>query len=279
VLAPSGDSEVSAAQGLRLPARRYRLMGAPIDAMTRAGFLDAIGDATAARCPLLILNHNMHGLALAQRDPEFAAYFEKADLVYIDGMVVVGLARLARLPVRRADRLAVLDWIWPFFDRADRLGWKVVHLGSTEPVLERAVERIRTRAPGLRFTAIPGFFDQRPGSEGNEQMLSRLRAERPDVLLVGLGMPRQELWLSANQAQLPRCVVITVGGIIGFIGGDRPTAPRWMGSLGIEWVFRLATEPRRLWHRYLVEPVVLIRPMLRQVLGRDRRKPRGRHPG
>jgi len=277
--ARSGDPDVSPVRGLNASARRYRLVGAPIDAMTRAGFLDAIEAAVAERRPLLILNHNVNGLALAQRDPQFGAFFEDADLVYIDGMVVVGLARLAGLPVRREDRLAVLDWIWPFFDRAERLGWHVVHLGSTEPVLERAGESIRARAPGLRFTAIPGFFDQRPGSEGNESMLSRLRDEQPDVLLVGLGMPRQELWLSANRDRLPRCVVITVGGIIGFIGGDRPTAPRWMGSLGIEWVFRLATEPRRLWHRYLVEPVVLIRPMLRQLLGPDRGSTGGRGPG
>ncbi len=80
-----------------------------------------------------------------------------------------------------------------------------------------------------------------------------------------MGMPRQEAWVLANLDDLPPTVVITVGGIFGYLADDRPTAPRWMGTLGVEWLFRLVTEPRRLWRRYLVEPLVLIRPILRAV--------------
>jgi len=102
----------------------------------------------------------------------------------------------------------------------------------------------------------------------NHAVLERLRELRPDVLLVGMGMPRQEHWLHNHLGQMPRCVVVTVGGILSFLGEDRPTPPRWLGRLGFEWVFRLATEPRRLWRRYLLEPLVLVPVFMRAIAAR-----------
>jgi N-acetylglucosaminyldiphosphoundecaprenol N-acetyl-beta-D-mannosaminyltransferase len=238
-----------------------------------AGFLDVIEDAVDAGEPLLVLNHNVNSLALMQRDADYAAVYGAADLIFIDGAPVIALGRALGLPLRVEHRLAVLDWIWPFFDRAQRLGWHVVHLGSSDDVLRRAEAEIAARAPALAFTAIPGYFDQRAGSPGNDAVLDRLNDEAPDVLLVGMGMPRQELWIRANRDRLPPCVTITVGGIIGFIGGDRPTPPRWIGPLGMEWLFRLVTEPRRLWRRYLVEPLILVPVIASAMYARLRGRP------
>jgi N-acetylglucosaminyldiphosphoundecaprenol N-acetyl-beta-D-mannosaminyltransferase len=242
---------------------RVSLLNTWVDALDQPTFLGTIADAVTNHRPLLITNHNVNSLALAQRDRQFVDFVNRGDLVFIDGMPLVYLARLLGHPLRASDRQAVLDWIWPLLELAQAEHWRVVHLGSHEGVLEPALQAIQLRVPGVDVRAISGFFDHSPGSPGSRTVIADLWKLEPDVLLVGFGMPLQERWLDHHLAALPDTVVITVGGIIGFLGGERPSAPRWLGSLGLEWMFRLATEPRRLWRRYLVEPVVLVRPILR----------------
>jgi N-acetylglucosaminyldiphosphoundecaprenol N-acetyl-beta-D-mannosaminyltransferase len=250
---------------------RYRLLGSAIDALVQDQFIDLVASAADEKRFLLVLNHNLHSLALGQKDPELFEFFEQADLIFIDGQPVVTVARAMGYPITTANRLAVLDWFWPLLARAAAGGWRVVHIGSHQEVIDQARRRIEAVQPGVDFVAIPGYFDKRPGSVGSDSVIETLDALAPNLILLGMGMPIQEQWLEAVQPSLPRCPVITVGGILGFVGGERPIAPRWMGPAGVEWLFRLVTEPRRLWHRYLVEPWVLARPAAREVLSRRSR--------
>lgn len=250
------------------PPPRYHFLGSAVDAIDRAGFLAAIRDAAAEHRRLKVLNHNMHSLALCQTDERFRRHFDDADLIFVDGAPVVALARLLGQPITFQHRHAVLDWFWPLLDLAAEERLRVLHVGSHDVVIERARDRIEARQPKVDFVTLPGFFDQRPGSAGSDRMLSDILALAPDVILLGLGMPRQEHWLAAVYEQLPACPVVTVGGILGFVGDERPPAPRWMGRFGVEWMWRLATEPSRLWRRYLLEPWVLVRPFGRELAER-----------
>jgi len=251
------------------PIDRFKLLGTVIDALTLDVFLDALGEAVSARKQLTVFNHNVHSLALFQRDEGLRQAFEGADLVFVDGAPVVALARLLGHRVSLQHRLAVLDWFWPLLRRAAAEGWRIVHIGSVPPVIDVALQQVKSVVPSVDFVAYPGFFDKQPGSPGTDEMLARIRSDSPDVILVGFGMPLQEHWINAVKSSLPPCPVITVGGILGFIGGERPPAPRWMGRVGLEWLFRLVTEPKRLWHRYLIEPWVLVRPLARELRSRQ----------
>lgn len=95
-----------------------------------------------------------------------------------------------------------------------------------------------------------------------------ISAARPDVLLVGMGMPRQERWVARFRDRLPPCVILTVGAAFDYEAGVTPTPPRWSGRLGVEWLFRFAAEPRRLFFRYFIEPWSLIGPALADLAGR-----------
>lgn len=252
---------------------RFRLLDTWVDGLTTASFLASIGSAVEQDRSMLIANHNVNSLALLQRDTAFRRFYEQADLVFVDGLPVVGIARMLGERVSRHHRIAVLDWLWPLCALAEENGWRIVHLGGTPDVLEQAEAEIRRRHPRLAFASIHGYFDvQDPAA--NEAVLDAVGGLRPTVLLVGMGMPRQEHWLAQNANKLPSCVTITVGGILSYLSDDRPTPPRWLGRWGVEWVFRLATEPRRLWRRYLVEPLVLVSPVLSALRGR--RRPRER---
>ena len=248
------------------------MLGSWVETFTLASFLECTTAAVASKRRVLVGNHNINSLAVLHRgEPGFASFYAQMDHCFVDGMGVVLLAKLEGRSISAANRLAVLDWIWPLLKEAESRGWHVVHLGSSDLVAARAARAIRAACPQVRFTSISGFFDASPDSADNEAVLKRITELKPDLLLIGMGMPRQENWIVENLQRLPECPVITVGGIVGFLGDERPTAPRIFGRLGVEWLFRLASEPRRLWRRYLLEPIVLAQPVLSALRSRVRR--------
>jgi N-acetylglucosaminyldiphosphoundecaprenol N-acetyl-beta-D-mannosaminyltransferase len=99
-----------------------------------------------------------------------------------------------------------------------------------------------------------GYFDANPESQENERVLNAIEAYKPHILMVGMGMPRQEYWIQQNLKRLCANVILPAGAAIDYVAGAVPTPPRWAGRLGLEWAFRLTAEPQRLWRRYLVEP-------------------------
>jgi N-acetylglucosaminyldiphosphoundecaprenol N-acetyl-beta-D-mannosaminyltransferase len=112
-----------------------------------------------------------------------------------------------------------------------------------------------------------GYFD--PGGEENERVLRAIEAFAPDVLLVGMGMPRQEHWIMDNLDRLGSTVLLPCGASIDYVAGEIPTPPRWAGRWGLEWLYRLLAEPGRLWKRYLIEPWFLGYLLVTQWLGRS----------
>ena len=235
--------------------RRIRLLGGDVDVMTRDDLLDFIARRVADGRPAVVANHNLHSLHLWRRTPEMAALYARADRIEIDSTPLVAWGRLMGEAVSRDNRLTYLDWREAFWSRAAREGWRVFHLGCAPGVGDAAVGAIQARHPGVSLTSRHGFFDVE-GAE-NETVLAQIAEAAPDILLVGMGMPRQEAWIEANRARLPPCVVMPVGGALAYEAGATATPPRWTGRLGLEWLWRFGTEPGRLFHRYFVEPWAL----------------------
>lgn len=123
---------------------------------------------------------------------------------------------------------------------------------------EAARQRLAAAHPGCQIGVHHGYFDPDPASAENQAVLAAILDFGPDILLVGMGMPRQEAWILANRHAVPRGVMFSVGAAFDYEAGAQTAAPRWMGRLGLEWLFRLASQPRRLAFRYLVEPWFLL---------------------
>ena len=121
---------------------------------------------------------------------------------------------------------------------------------------------------------LSGYFDATPGSLGNTAVLAAIKDFAPHVLFVGMGMPRQELWIADNLASLPLVPILPVGAAFDYEAGVQKAAPRWMGRLGVEWLFRLFADPKRLFARYCIEPWFLIGPALGDVRAAMRRRKR-----
>jgi len=176
-------------------------------------------------------------------------------------MPIVGLCRLAGVPARRDHRVTVLDVIWPLLHLAATLRWRVFWIGGTATVQRLGLAAVRSRVPGLEVDGVCGYFD--PGDEAGADVARRLAEYRPHVVLVGMGMGRQERWILSHRHTVAPACFFTVGACLEYVAGTTPTPPRWMGRLGIEWLFRFAADPARFWRRYLVEPWLVAGMILR----------------
>jgi N-acetylglucosaminyldiphosphoundecaprenol N-acetyl-beta-D-mannosaminyltransferase len=170
-------------------------------------------------------------------------------------MPLVALGRLYGYPLERKQRVTFVDWTYPLMGLAANRGWRVFYVGSSRGSAEQGAARLRKLYPALQIEVSEGYFDERYGSSENEALVQRINAYAPDLLMVGMGMPRQEIWTHENFARLnARVILSSTGAALEYVAGSVPTPPRWSGQLGLEWAFRLANEPRRLFTRYLVEP-------------------------
>ena len=242
----------------RRSRERVRLLGQAMDLVRPEEVMHHLQMAVAEGRKSLIANHNLHSLYLLTRRPELQAFYDRADMVEVDSTPLLWFSRVLGLHSRAFHRCTYLDWRDHFWSLADRKGWRVLSIGGAPGVGEAAVAKLATRYPGAEIETRHGYFDAAPGSVDNAAVLAQVAAFRPHVLFVGMGMPRQELWIADHFDALPPCVVLSVGAAFDYEAGAQKAAPRWMGRAGIEWAYRLFHDPKRLFVRYCVEPWFLL---------------------
>jgi N-acetylglucosaminyldiphosphoundecaprenol N-acetyl-beta-D-mannosaminyltransferase len=245
---------------------RIAVLDVSFDPVTSDELVDRMAEAVARRERLKIAHHNLHSAYLLQRGGDMRGWYKLADVVYADGMSLVALAWLARRGARRRHRTTPLDLIDPLFGRAAQEGWRVFLLGGRPGVPERFALAVRERFPGAQLGIAHGYFNADTDSAENESVVAEINRFRADLLLVGMGMPRQEVWLAQNHRALQATVLMPVGGLFDYLAGETRVPPRWLGRFGLEWLYRLVSEPRRLAFRYLAEPAILAVMVVRKRL-------------
>jgi N-acetylglucosaminyldiphosphoundecaprenol N-acetyl-beta-D-mannosaminyltransferase len=230
---------------------RIRLLGIWLDRITLAGAVERIAEQAADGRGGWVLTPNLDILRRLTRDRGFAELCEGTSLRLADGMPLIWASRLQRTPL--PERAAGSDLIWPLCERAAKDGLTVFLLGGNPGASEAAADELRRRSPSLRIigTECPAM-----GFESDAGYMSRLTARlqglRPDLVFVGLGSPKQERLIRQLRPLLPRSWFLGIGVTLSFVGGEIRRAPTWMRRLGVEWLHRLAQEPRRLFKRYLL---------------------------
>ena len=199
-----------------------------------------------------VITPNIDICRRVRKDPIARALVRRASLVVADGMPLVWAARLTGDPL--PERVAGASLIFTLSAAAAAQGRSVYLLGGALGVPELAAAELARRCPGLRIagTDAPPFgFDRRPAELA--AVRDRIEQARPDIVFAGLGFPRQEQVITALAPALPGAWFIGCGAAIPFAAGTLPRAPRWMQQAGLEWSWRLLTEPRRLFRRYLMD--------------------------
>ncbi|CAN5895055.1 WecB/TagA/CpsF family glycosyltransferase [soil metagenome] len=216
---------------------------------------------------------NVHSVMTARQSGEVAAALDSSDIASPDGMPIAWWIRW----VHRRSQLRVFG---PgTMDAALRYGidrgWRHFMYGSTEQTLTQLTENLEVTHPGVHVcgTYAPPF---RPlTSDEHADALDRIRAARPTIVWVGLGMPKQELWMRQVREELPGMTLAGVGAAFDMLAGRVPQAPPWMRTAGLEWLFRLSREPRRLWRRYTIHNPVFMFLLAREVVATRIQERRG----
>jgi N-acetylglucosaminyldiphosphoundecaprenol N-acetyl-beta-D-mannosaminyltransferase len=192
-------------------------------------------------------------------------FYSNARYIHIDGMSIVFLGKLFGLPLKREHRTTYADWFWSIVEQAHSNNWRIFYLGSKPGVAEIGAQKISDKYPGIRVATHHGYFNTSNSSSDSEGIVEIINDYKPHILMVGMGMPRQELWLADNLKHLSANILLPSGAAIDYLAGEVPTPPRWSGKLGLEWLFRLLAEPKRLGYRYLIEPIFILRLLIIEV--------------
>ncbi|WPD19723.1 WecB/TagA/CpsF family glycosyltransferase [Thermaerobacter composti] len=246
---------------------RLILLGVEVDPLTMDELNGLIEEAVRDGRKIIIANHNLHSVYLYHSDSKMRAFFKKADVIHIDGMPLVYWARALGYRVSSGQRVTYIDWIYSLASIAETKGWRIFYLGGKLGVASRAALRLREKYPRLEIRTHHGYF----APEENGKILADIAVYRPHILMVGMGMPRQEHWVLDNLDKIQANAILTAGACFDYVAGAIPTPPRWMGRIGFEWLYRLMSEPRRLWRRYLWEPWFLLPLLIGDVVKRIRR--------
>lgn len=235
---------------------RLKLLGVDVDVVRPDQVMDFVSDRVGKGVRTVIANHNLHSVYLFHRHPEMRALYRRADLIEIDSTPMIAWGRLLGYSLSTDHRCTYLDFRETFWALAQSHGWKVFHIGGCPEHIQASHNAIAGRYPGLHLQVHSGYFDV-DGPE-NEALLADLEAAAPDVILIGMGMPRQEVWVERNYRRLPPSVILPVGGAFDYEAGVTFTPPRWTGRAGLEWLIRFVHDPIRLFGRYFIEPWSLV---------------------
>ena len=232
--------------------RRARMwvLGAPVDPLTVDELHAHLVRFVRTNARATVLHANVHAINLANRYAWFAKALQEADLVLCDGYGVILGARVLRqhLPAR----ITYADWTWDLAALCKREGLSLFLIGGKAGVADAAAEQLLLRTPGLRIVGTHhGYFDKDAASAENTAAIAAINAARPDIVIVGFGMPIQERWVAENRSRIEAPVVLTGGAVFDYVSGQLRRPPRWMRTRGLEWLGRLLIEPRRLAVRYL----------------------------
>lgn len=269
--AAMSQSVYPAAQPFRRERRadeRVVVLGRQMDLIRPEEVMHQVVRRLEAGQQTIVANHNLHSLYLFPRNAELRRFYEISTLIEVDSTPILAWTKLTQGRGRAFHRCTYLDWRDDFWALAAEKGWRVFYLGGAPGVAETAAERLRAEWPGATIAVRDGYFDMDAEAEA---VADQIRAFDPHIVLVGMGMPRQEAWVVRAHERLGACAVFTVGAAFDYEAGVQKAAPRWMGRAGIEWAFRLFADPKRLFFRYCVEPWSLAGPAFGDLLKAARR--------
>lgn len=247
---------------------RVNILGVGVSAVNMPAVLQMIEAWVDRHEPHYVCVSPVHSIMESQRDEHLRHIHNAAGLVTPDGMPLVWLSRL--MGFREVEQVCGADLMLSVCGHfhLSQHSYRHFFYGGTPAVLKQLQAQLLQRFPNLQVagTYAPPFRPLTPAED--RAVVDRINASEPDIVWVGLGAPKQERWMAEHVERLHAPVLIGVGAAFDFHAGTKKRAPRWMQRCGLEWLFRLMIEPRRLWQRYLINNPWFLWLVLRQALGR-----------
>ncbi len=238
---------------------RIEFLNIWIDNVTMSEAVDEIEKMVSGSCVnQYVVTPNVDHIVKLEKDEHLREVYENADLITTDGQMLIWISRWLKTPI--VERVSGSDLFPEVCERAAWKGWRVFLLGAAEGVAAKAARNLEEKYPGLQ---VVGVYSPPYGFENDEEEMERIfqivGEARPQILVLGLGCPKSEKFFYDHRDRFQISVALHVGGSIDFEAGVFPRAPQWMRRTGLEWLYRLAKEPKRLAKRYLVEDMAIWR--------------------
>lgn len=245
------------------PNKSRYIVGTRVDASDYEKTVERIVSLARSNCAAYVCVANVHMVMESFDDPRLRRIVNAACLVTADGMPLAWGLKL--LGLREAKRVCGPTLTLSICEKAAKQGIAVAFYGSTQEILRSLRAKLQTSFPSLRIAYVyaPPFRESTDVEDG--EIVRAIRLSGASILFVGLGCPKQERWMAAHTSKL-QLVMLGVGAAFDFIAGAKPQAPPWMQNAGLEWLFRLITEPRRLCKRYLYHNPRFVYYFIRQLL-------------
>jgi N-acetylglucosaminyldiphosphoundecaprenol N-acetyl-beta-D-mannosaminyltransferase len=211
---------------------------------------------------IIVSSLNLHSLFLYYKN-HFVHNIINNSIVHIDGMPIIWLLKLFGYKVDASFRITWVDWMRPLLNRSQAEQWKIFYLGAKPGIAKKGFVTLKQEFPLLNYATCDGYFSMDKTKSENKQIVTIINSFKPNILIVGMGMGRQEEWIFQHQNELSCNVIVTCGAAIEYFAGEVSTPPRWSGPLGLEWLFRFVDDPKRFWYRYLVEPFFILNQLFK----------------
>lgn len=250
-----------------LPVKR--LIASPVTALPFQDQIATMLNWASRRESRVVCVANVHMLTEAHKDGNFASVLEEADLVTPDGMPLVWMMRL--MGVKEQDRVAGLTIILALCKLAPRQNISIFFLGCHKEILDRMRVRLESEFPDVKIAGMEPLPFRPLTQVEDDAIVQKVNNSGAGLVFVALGCPKQEYWIAQHKDKI-QAVMIGVGAAFPMFAGLLKRAPRWMQILGLEWLFRLCQEPRRLWHRYWSSNRIFIWLALKQLLAQSYQK-------
>ncbi|MDP2231486.1 WecB/TagA/CpsF family glycosyltransferase [Methylotenera sp.] len=240
------------------------ILGSHIDALSWEDTINTICGWARNRESRYVTLCNVHSVVTALLEDDHRNDLNAADMATSDGMPVTWTLRKLGFPEQQ--RINGPDLMWKYCEKAAKVGHKVFFYGSTDTVLSLLEIKLRTTFPELQIVGMysPPFRELTAAED--DEVVERLNASEANVVFIGLGCPRQERWMFQHRGKI-NAVMIGVGAAFNYHAGTTKRAPLWMQNAGLEWLHRLAADPKRLWRRYFVTNSIFILAITAQLLG------------
>ena len=229
--------------------RSLRILGTPVSILSVERVLHLFKQWVIDRRDRYVVFRDVHGVMLARRNPALHRAHQESDLITPDGLPLVWAGRIAGF--NEISRVCGPDLLLAVCEHGVPLGWRHYFYGGGRGVAKRLAKELAQKFPGIKIvgTQCPPF---RPLTKSEDQRASALiQAARPDFVWVGLGTPKQEIWMMEHRGKCGGAILLGIGAAFDFCSGIKSRAPLSLQKYGFEWAYRLFQEPRRLWRRYL----------------------------